>query len=200
MADNKQGLDGPTLLDLYKVHIEYTRHENELLHQRVTWLLAVQGAAVAAMSLSMQKYFDIILRFSWSADAKALASLMPAQIVIWGQFAIYWTFIALIGIGAAQQAIRPVRAARKAQTEVARRWNQQFRERARELGFPDLMGGGLASAEREGGDFAVNLPRIFVWAWLVVLLIVLGSSYPLTQLRVWSFVGHNLYWFPLFGA
>ena len=189
----------PTLLDMYKIHIEYIRHENELLHQRVTWFVAIQGGALAALSFSMQKYFESFLKFSAMPDVGALSvDERVSQFLVWAQFVGYWMLICWLGWVAARKAKISIKAALQAQKRVELNWARRFLDRADVVGFPALMGGGEDQASADGGAYAKHLPGIFTWIWPTIWLGTLVGSCPwiLNFLRHWELIKNLVCWLP----
>lgn len=172
MADDQGRVTAPTddrVVEMYRLYIDYVRHENDLLHQRVTWFTTMQAALILVACYLMQRYFDSV----WIA-AKAAAAFDPKQQGLLLQLTLFWSFTCGLGVLSAWTARTSITAALEAQDCLCDRWAARFLTVSERIGLPPLMGGGSPRARSNGGSFAKNLPTVLGVCWLAFLVLGLG--------------------------
>jgi hypothetical protein len=156
-------------LEAFKVYRSYEEHENNLLNQRVTWLITVQTVLIAALAYLVQKQYEIVER----VVASDKPFLDMAFAVLSGRFGIVLYLIAIVGGVFAGFALVGVVAAAEAQRRVRDQWKTRYVEAGENsvagTFLPRLAGGGSEVAARLGRVFGYGLPCLFILLWLVVL-------------------------------
>ncbi len=156
-------------LDMYRIYIDYIRHENDLLNQRTTWFMTAQAALILVASYLLQKYLEVFGGFFKDKSFSDLNYELKNMVVL---LVLFWAVVCLLGIVTAASASRSIKAAVKAQQCLEERWAEKFLVRADELGLPRLMGGGDREAGGKGGYFAEKLPPLLIGAWILFLVVV----------------------------
>lgn len=157
---------------LYRAHIDYVRHENELMHQRTTWFLAIQSVLLAGFGYLVLNYFE--------STALAVQGRPDEGIIKISEFLVEWFFIAIFGSASAFSASLSIGAADTAQQAIVRNWQRvktecACSEPALEY-YPGLLGGGDGRAGRLGGLLATSIAHVTLLFWLVALAIQLITS------------------------
>jgi hypothetical protein len=160
-------LDDADMFLMYKAYIEYMRHENDLVHQRTTWLVTLQAGLVVVLSYLTQKYFDFFIAVVKKSptDFLTLSDLHLSSTA----FLVFWAIVCIVGIVSSIFAWISIKAAVRAQYQVNERWKCKFQTRAQWMGFPDLSGGGSDRASHDGWAFATFLPFFLVIMWILFL-------------------------------
>ncbi len=117
------------------------RHENDLVHQRTTWLVTLQAGLVVVLSYLTQKYFDFFIAVVKKSptDFLTLSDLHLSSTA----FLVFWAIVCIVGIVSSIFAWISIKAAVRAQYQVNERWKCKFQTRAQWMGFPDLSGGAV---------------------------------------------------------
>ena len=156
---------------MYQIYIEYVRHENDLMNQRTTWSMTVQGGLLVILVYLLQKFFDINPALADSAAPLRDEHRQLFNLLI----VVFWIIVCGLGLAVSSFSQRSINAAIAAQRELNLIWKVNFLERAEALKFPRLMGGGSVLADDHGGLLARSLPPILVGVWIIFFLFaVLG--------------------------
>lgn len=149
-----------SILEMYGIYISYIRHENELLHHRTTWFLAIQTALGAAIGFVFRKYFQISAAYALSPD------MVPPLAVI--EAAAMWLACCFFGGFTSWNAYVSIKAAQKAQDKIEWLWETSFTEQER-AEFPDMMGGKSSHKAKNGGRLARMLSAVITGFWITLL-------------------------------
>ena len=154
-----------TLKEHYEIYRDYLKHEDDLIHYRLTWGLTFHGFLFASLGLSLQKMID------------------PAMDRTTGVFSFLQAFAVLVipssGIVTAWFCRRGVMAAHASIKSLEVQWDDVYRE-ARTLGsvptLPKLAGGGSPEAGRYGHLSSSGTIWTMLIAWSVVFVLGMGFS------------------------
>lgn len=188
------GLSEDQFLSMFKVYIEYTRHENELIHHRTTWLVTTQGGFILILAFLIQKYFEVVINLLKIVPNPENASQLVInsdQRATLSLFIVFWIIICIVGFATSLSARRSIDAAIRAQTSIREKWDRLFLARADLVGLPHLMGGGSEIADKNGAHFARRLPQILLTVWIIFLILaVLLAGYGLEiSIKLTKFFG-----------
>jgi hypothetical protein len=151
----------------FEIFRDYVKREDELINQRLTWNLAIQGFLFATYGFSLQKLAEVqskaliekgaefakqVATHSDVIHLKSLVALMP-----WvGALMAFVVWLAIL-------------AARLAIAQLNKNWNDaKGIHTGTQPDLPDLLGGGVAFANSLGFWAPLAIPLIFVvgWAWI----------------------------------
>lgn len=176
-------------LETYEAFRSYARHEDNLINNRMTWMLTIHGFLYASYGFTLQKKLEI------------LEKLKP-RFVIWGEatnlplheyplpfrqtlFEIeaFLGLIAVIGFLISLYAWLSVRAAKSAIVTLKRTYEKEH------LGFPDdperkfielndrpklvlppLAGGGEKYAHEVGHSASMTIPLFLMGSWTIAFV------------------------------
>ena len=142
----------------YQIFRDYLQHEDDLIHQRVSWNWAVQAFLFAAYVATLK--FGAPQEHGAPQDRQLLNILTRYVIPLLGIIVSLFSFC---GTKAAHLAI----------TQLENDWNRcrELYGRVEERTFlPDLTGGGSKPARRYGIWATVYLPLATAGAWLLLLI------------------------------
>ena len=171
----------------FKIFRDYIEHEDELVNQRLLWNINIQGFLFASYGFSVQKLAEVQVTQKL-AEAQAHLVLTPETT---GITALRWfmVILPLFGIFISVLSFKGVRAAQYAIRRLSRDWEKAVNERLLfpldDPLLPGMIGGGYKKGENpdEGGENQTHIwgflaplwfPRIFIAAWLFVLISYLG--------------------------
>jgi hypothetical protein len=143
------------LTELYKVYRDYMKHEDDLLNQRTTWLLVIQGFLFATLAVLGE----------WVSPKDPLSDLLRTE-------RLYLIYV-LVGVGIfiAVAAFISILAANEAIDSLQEKWEKELREHYRAEDwdlFPEIAGGGHKKAKARGKTPALAIPCIVSLAWIIV--------------------------------
>ncbi|NML04251.1 hypothetical protein [Sphingomonas sp. G-3-2-10] len=171
---------GLTELELYRVYLDYVRHENELINQRNTWFLAAQGFLIAAGGFLLQNGFTVV--------ASVWFDISYATLINAGKYWTMWLVCCWSGIVVSRQALRSIYGARKSQEALEVLWLKASSPSVRAI-LPDLRGGKdapPASEDREGRGIGRGLSSYTLRLWWgggalsCIFALVVGVRHALT--------------------
>jgi hypothetical protein len=143
------------LTELYKVYRDYMKHEDDLLNQRTTWLLVIQGFLFATLAVLGE----------WVSPKDPLSDLLRTERL----YLIY--VLVFVGILIAVAAFISILAANKAIDSLQKKWEKELKQyyRAEDWDlFPGIAGGGHKKAKAWGKTPALAIPCIVALAWIIV--------------------------------
>jgi hypothetical protein len=186
--------DLDTEIKLYRLFHDYTKHENSLINNRVTWLAQIHGFLYATFGFCLQKKVEIIQDVS-SHVAKTDSLFVYMSKAHLGSSLLeldgFMMFIAIIGISLNINSPSSINAATKAINSVSALFNDQ--SNIQSYGFsgqelyqtdvvneafpviitgttlfflPMLVGGGKNKAHDRGFHSPRRLPQILLWGWM----------------------------------
>jgi hypothetical protein len=104
--------------EIYLIYRDYIKHEDDLINQRITWLIGIQSFLIASFGFSYQKKFDVIsgalLKNPLCKDItlKALKSTLENYNLFLESFCVIGfmtSLVALISVHAANISLRNLR-------------------------------------------------------------------------------------------
>ena len=167
---------------IYKIYIDYIRHENDLMHQRTTWFLAIQSLLFASFGYLILTYFES------SASYIFLSPDVPVPKIV--ELYIESLTICTFGMVSTKSAEKSIKAARLAQNSLVDKWelirNSTLHQDTLADTFPRLMGGNSKDAEDDGGHFAESIVGISKLTWHISFLCLFTTSIVTTLLIIKS--------------
>jgi hypothetical protein len=147
----------PGLKRHYEIFRDYIKHEDDLINQRSTWHLLIQGFLFATLGVLGQWQFHNDSPDQWYMERHRLVIV-----------------ISLMGMLIAAFAERSILAANWAATKVRSSWDEQVRNNygTSWMLLPDLAGGGDARAIQGGRLSAMTIPVVVGAAWLLIFAMV----------------------------
>ena len=156
-----------TDLELFQVFISYIRHENELLHHRTTWFLAIQSLLAAATGFVFNTYLGHVVKYL--NGSAALPSVEASQA------AFMWIACAFIGVGTSHNACISINAALRAQDAVEALWKATASASVRAQ-LPDMMGGKRDLKAKRGGRLAKQISAYTRGIWWSILAVTVLTA------------------------
>jgi len=157
------GLQRDEELDsVYKIHRDYIAHEDNLIHQRTSWMITIQSFLIATFGLSYQKRYEFIAQY-YAANKK-----MPCFPPIDSDYTIFLISLCCIGAGTALATLFSVYAAIRALRRVRNNWRDlvgQWHPRY----LPGITGGGDRIASKHGITLSIWVPAFFLAIWIAAL-------------------------------
>ena len=141
------------LTTLYNIYRDYMKHEDDLLNQRTTWLLVIQGFLFATLGVLGE----------WV--------LQPGQdrLGIERQFLVY--VLVVVGVVVASVAFLGITAASDAIDELRRKWELIRVHYQGWENLPEIAGGGDPTAHQRGKWPPRLIPAAIFIAWIGVLVL-----------------------------
>jgi len=137
---------------LYNVYRDYMKHEDDLLNQRSTWHLLIQGFLFTTLGVIGE----------WQNPLGADRLYMERGFLVY--------VLAFAGAGIAVAAAISINAANNAIDALFNKWKNvlaTYQGESKHL-LPEIAGGGRAKARDKGKQPAVWIPRILVVVWIVI--------------------------------
>jgi hypothetical protein len=158
-------------LELYRLYRSYLEHEDELIHQRQTWSLTIQGFLFATFGFSVQKLAEIQSRLVTDPACSGLTlekcvAKFPNDIGLEALVHI----LPFVGFGVSLFAWLSIEAARMAIEQLRNSWKSYRSNNGGLPNLPMIVGGGSRTA-KVFGFFAPRLISfVFMGAWWYLLL------------------------------
>ena len=145
-------------LQIYGVYRDYIKHEDELIHQRLSWNLTLQGLLFTAYGV----IFNMLDNASGDPTVKAHLHYTPCVFPVVGALV---AFFSLLSILAAQDSLNGLRV----------EWREPARQIDKEVVeiLPELTGAGQLFANRWGKLPQIGIPIVIIAAWCVLLAVAL---------------------------
>ena len=156
-AESHVALGHQNRVKVYELFRSHVVHEDDLIDQRTTWAVTIQGFAIAALG------------FSVGSSGTNPKHQLTALIIT----------IATIGIGVALISYVSVRAAQLAIRGICEEWEWRKRDRhldLRDEALPPFIGGGKAHATVLGHAMPLTLQTFFIAFWIVVIFYALFAA------------------------
>jgi len=150
-------------VEKYRVIRDYIIHEDNLINQRMTWMILIQSFLVAGFVYSLSSGLD-----DKGGDSANIGSSIPMSDTL---TAIVWA-IPLTGLTISLLGFVSILAASNALTSLTRTYSPQFEEK----GFPPLSGGGSGSAALLGFVAPFLIPVAMVVLWVLALGITVAVT------------------------
>jgi hypothetical protein len=184
-------------LKSYDTFRKYIRHEDNLVNQRISWMLVIHGFLYAAYALTVQQNINIGTQLTKALQDDKTLALAPTSQVHYLRDAVLQTefvllLITFIGFVISLVAFRSIRAARKAAINVQTLFEGQFGIQE-EYSIPETVtteehfilptiAGGGDRKNRIGGIFSAQwIPVVLMISWVISLVVetwLLFGFYP----------------------
>jgi hypothetical protein len=189
-------------LERWKLYRAYLQHEDELIHQRLNWMLLLQGfffAAYASMysgllGSSLAKAADC--QPPWTACQATPQTMSPViQSLFPHLFLSMRTFsyvLPILGYLVALFSLFGVRAARSAIEELEAQWNEEcipgpngeslllYRE------FPLITGGGASHVQEMDSPLPFGIPIVLSGGWIALAARQLVPDAAWNDWHIWA--------------
>lgn len=153
-------------VSMYTVYRGYLVHEDDLVHQRTTWSITIQGFLIVAFGLAFSNRMKIFgVQPGTGSQLAALDRQYTSEIIV----------LAILGIGVSLICLLAVLAAQRAIDGLRRNWAQWYRARPGLPDYPDLTGGGDGWATFLGHQLPVCLQGFFALFWMLVVVVLLSK-------------------------
>lgn len=181
MSDSSENAGVQTLRErVWNVYRAYVEHENELIHNRTTWLITIQSFLVLAFGFAYQKYFEVVAKCDGIPIDKTQGDI--------GQLKFFLRVLAYVGITVSSVAFLSIVASMLAVSGLKKKWHDlQHKDSYRYLQLkdsylPPLTGGSyyelricgktkqIPLAVLLGRIATLSLPVSFVIAWIVIIV------------------------------
>lgn len=140
------------LTALYKLYRDYMKHEDDLLNQRTTWHLLIQGFLFTTLGVIGE----------WQNPHG------EDRLYLLRGFLVY--ILVLAGLVIAVAASISVNAANDAIEALYKKWQRvliTYQRESKNL-LPEIAGGGDATARDSGKRPTVWIPRVLIAAWILI--------------------------------
>jgi hypothetical protein len=151
-------------ISMYTVFRQYLVHEDDLINQRTTWSITIQGFIIVAFGLSFQNRLNLNI-----ANAAQIQSITKFD----REYGMLILALATLGLGVSLICLVSVRAGQIAIRGLIKIWGQWHNAHPRSPGYPPLSGGGEYWATRLGHAAPIVLQSFFVLFWITVLMLQL---------------------------
>ncbi|MDD2800022.1 MAG: hypothetical protein PHE96_01075 [Methylococcales bacterium] len=160
--------------EFYSLLRDYIKHEDDLINQRMTWLMSVQSFLIATFGFSYQKKFEIVSKALINKETQALGFSIV-------EYDLFLIMLIVVGIATSYFALQSIEAATHSITQLRERWRDFYRCEWRKLcdsrpqldHLPDITGGGVVMAHIQGIKFPFYLPRFFIFFWVGIFFLTL---------------------------
>jgi hypothetical protein len=188
----KDRIASPPLIErAYTLYRDYVIHEDELINQRLTILIASQSILLAAFGYVLQKMVDSMPPFRETPAGPECFFLQDYEVGV----ACWLVLFAVFGLLLAYYSLRSILAARDALTNLSGRWQMVARQydkhvigispahdecaktqvaRWHHAYLPDLTGGGARNAHNWGLRMPQWVPISFLSMWGTMSLLTIG--------------------------
>ena len=155
-------------VSMYTVYRQYLVHEDDLVHQRTTWSITIQGFLIVAFGLAFQNKVKIF-------EMPPVVTSTFAPPLLDRQYSAEIFILAILGIGVSLICLLAVLAAQRAINGLRRSWASWHRRHQGLPDYPDLAGGGDWCATLLGHQLPVCLQAFFAGFWIIVVLVLLAK-------------------------
>ncbi len=162
----------PNSKTVYEIYRSYLMHEDDLVHQRTTWSMAIQGFTVAAVGWVFPPMMQALKEMDFDRGNECKDLIQFFCVLGMGV-----SFISALGIFAAQTAIRRLEG----------NWKKHG---AHQSDFPRLTGGGSRLALWMGHSLPLALPIFLMVLWFLLLSYVRETAWVLGPIQ--GLLGHKL--------
>lgn len=156
MNANKQNDGAAACRETYDVYRDYLKHEDNLINNRMTWLILSQS-------------------FFFTAFALAIGRLTVVDPLIADQIGLFLKSLAVLGMVVAGATCLSVVAALTAIEGLRQRWKKHSQTNDTNETYtieksllPDLTGGGDPFASTFGFFMPIAMPLIFLFTWCYI--------------------------------
>jgi hypothetical protein len=193
-------------IKLYETFRNYARHEDNLINNRVMWLLSIHGFLYATYGLTVQKRLEIVEKISLNVSTMLDA---PAKIAAYkfdnnlsaslGSIELFLILISVIGLFISILAQRSIKAAKISVLNLQKIFllndikvfEGHFDRRGRDVGsvvcledrgsavyLPNIAGGGKNYLIDVGHSASTTIPLLLACSWVVALTFQLLIGVP----------------------
>lgn len=150
----------------YRIFRSYIEHEDNLINNRVTWNLAVQGFLFATYGFSLQNLAEVEANPNFAAQIKLSHSVMQLKILVLA--------IPLVGFALSLGVFFAVRAAQIALKKLREDCKTEVLDKAHEAScyLPLPGGAGKPWAIRLGFVPPFAIPLVFALAWAILFVLL----------------------------
>jgi len=154
--------------EIYETFRKYLQHEDNLVNQRMSWMLMIHGFLYAAYALTVQKKLEIGEKLNYQIQVGGHGKIKLHHYLRDAMFQTEFVlaFITLIGLVISAVALVSIRAARKSAVNIQTIFEGQFRVREA-YGIPETIrtrnnvilptvAGGGDKQNRKGGIFSAQ--------------------------------------------
>jgi hypothetical protein len=193
-----QGVDDDRL-KLYATFRDYAKHEDDLINQRLSWNLSIQGFLFGSYAFAFQKTAELWTKISDIHLTKLTKPTDPVTPQVQQaldflghsltSLHLFLLVLTVVGAWVSVAVLKSTNAALLALNELNDRWKQADQKVSAgaspsTIALPGLLGAGRAEAHGGGLSAARLLPKVLVAGWIAV-----GSLdlWWLVQIRTWLF-------------
>jgi hypothetical protein len=133
----------------FETYRDYVKHEDALIRDRLTWMIAVQGLLMAALALVVVKMVELIP----TANPYVQLALLAVLVLV----------LALVGDTTSSISTKTVRAAESAHKALEKRWHE-LRVGCKDS-LPGLTYGDDDNVQTDRHSLASHLPSTFGKVW-----------------------------------
>lgn len=184
--------DYKRLEEIYSLFRKYIEQENNLINNRMTWLMTVQSFLIATFGFSYQKEFEVLTEIHLSDKATEVLNLADISLLI-HNYKYFLAILASIGIFTSLVATLSIMAAFMAIDNITEKWNEDFLQNDNKLEYlfqekpkvdflPGIAGGGNTHASIWGKWLALALPAFFFIFWTSVFIFVIAKKFQILQI------------------
>jgi hypothetical protein len=203
IGPQKDEQDVERKIQLYNIYRDYVKHEDNLINNRMTWLLSIHGFLYATYGLTLQKKFEIsqkivestshVSAFVWDAPGMSGAMEGYGFDYVSFQIDVFLIGIGLVGIFISRIALESIEAAGRATQTLRTNANIAFgmdlestgpagseatpigvgARLRKKLWLPQITGGGLGDHEINGFIAPRGIPRILIVSWVFSLVLMI---------------------------
>ena len=185
----RQPLDFQKTVKIYEIYRDYTKHEDNLIHHRMTWLLTIHGFLFATYGLTLQKKLEIAEKvignktFSDFLEKRAPTSSHTGDLILNFQNSIFQinvflTVLSFVGIFISIFAFISVSAAKRAINNISDICEISFGmapsirhgigvNLMEGYRLPRPVGGGGRFLDNIGFSSSITIPIILVISWII---------------------------------
>jgi hypothetical protein len=194
---------------VYNLFRDYVKHEDDLINNRLMWILSIHGFLYATYGFTIQKKLEVARQLAVDTKdltrehflcyfQKANLSISVAQIelflaciVIVGFFISFVGLVSIAAARAAQYSVRDIFHCQFTNTHRQRYGAEhtfKFGNNGKEIIVPSITGGGAPQTHKRGAISPIWIPSILMASWIVagiysLIYILQNSDYVKALLR-----------------
>lgn len=171
--------EGKRSEEVFSLFRDYTKHEDGLINQRMTWMITIQSFLIATFGFSYQKKLEIISNFIM--EKKSPTSLISPMAVsefhdTIFRYNLFLLIICSIGIGMSAITFFLLRAASLAIKGLEHKWGK-IEEMLRIKYLPQITGGGSNDKKaKKSGEILSNWLTYFFFGFWLLITVFIGSD------------------------
>ena len=161
------GSEGKRSEEIFSLYRDHTKHEDNLINQRMTWMITIQSFLIATFGFSYQKKLEILSKFLTETNISKISDNHLSE--FYGtilRYNIFLIIICVIGIGMSIITFSLLRVANLAIGGLEYQWCK-VEEILKIKYLPQITGGGKhdeihEKAKRSGEQLSNWLTRFFI--------------------------------------